>query len=68
MDAQTELEEHGWDAKLYGLPCTTLVMRLVQLAENGLQDQEERNIFHAISSLWLSHMVPKDLYKEQFVI
>ncbi len=43
-------------------------MRLVQLAENGLQDQEERNIFHAISSLWLSHMVPKDLYKEQFVI
>lgn len=68
MDAQAELEEHGWDAKLYGLPCTTLVMRLVQLAENGLQDQEERDIFHAISSLWLSHMVPKDLYKEQFVI
>lgn len=56
------LREDGWGATIYGIPVSTLVQRLVQLAENGLHDARERTVFHAISSLWQAHLVPKDLY------
>lgn len=56
------LRSDGWNAEVYGIPVSTLVQRLVQLAENGLSDPRERTVFHALSSLWQAHLVPKDLY------
>lgn len=58
------LRRHGWDAQIYGTPFTTLVQRLIQLAENGLSDPDERRIFHGLSSLWQSRLVPRDLYRQ----
>lgn len=60
--AYAVLRSDGWGASVYGIPVSTLVQRLVQLAENGLQDPQERTVFHALSSLWQAHLVPKDLY------
>lgn len=57
------LRECGWDATIYGTPFTTVVQRLIQLAENGLSDPDERRIFHGLSSLWQSRLVPRDLYR-----
>ena len=57
------LRKCGWDATIYGTPFTTVVQRLIQLAENGLSDPDERRIFHGLSSLWQSRLVPRDLYR-----
>lgn len=64
-EAMATLRESGWDARVYGLPVTTLVARLVQLAENGLHDQAERRIFHGLSSLWQARLTPRDLYRRE---
>ena len=60
--AYWQLRTLGWEAEVYGTPMTTLVQRLIQLAENGLTDHDERRIFHGLSSLWQSRLVPRDLY------
>ena len=59
--ASRELRREGWAAKVYGLPMSTIVGRLVQLTENGLLDQGERNLFHGLSDLWTRELVPRDL-------
>ncbi len=63
--ARLELESRGWEAEVYGLPMATIVGRLVQLAENGLQIQEERELFHGLSDLWTRRMIPSDLLMEK---
>ena len=59
--AHAALRADGWDATVYGLPIGTIVGRLIQLTENGLLDQEERKLFHALSDLWTRRMTPRDL-------
>ncbi len=59
--AHEALRREGWKAKVYGLPMTTIAGRLIQLTENGLLDQNERVLFHALSDLWTRELVPRDL-------
>ncbi len=60
-EAHRALRKDGWNARVYGLPMATIAGRLIQLTENGLLDQEERNLFHGLSDLWSRGLVPRDL-------
>lgn len=62
--AHHALRRDGWKAKLFALPLTDLVERLVELANAGLDDSSEQRLFCALSDLWTNQKVPRDLLEK----
>ena len=58
--ARTTLEEHGWNARVYGVPVTQVADAIERIAQRAARDDFDRKSVRLFTSLWDARTTPKD--------